>query len=221
MHIQVFYDNGDYETFDTPPMPYDNGAYTVENNYLRLSSVFFAPAAGDMKMSLERCFWSAVPENEEDNQKESKAWQVDYPSHLLEPRHLEGVLAIVVDGIVMAARCDGILRHWFDPEFVNPMAVGFDMEQMTGGWSWPETQSIGRTEGASFKPSPMAPNTNSEHTASSDLKVAEVEAINLYNDTDTNSTADGITVSADDHDSDLSSLEALYPGLNDEVVDTE
>lgn len=163
MHIQVIYDNGDYETFDTPALTFEEGRYAVENNFLQLNDMLFAPTGDAMSLMLERCYWTYDEDEDEDKEKEktvkdfSESFIAGHPAQLLTSEELEAVLAIIVDGICMVARCEGKLRSWLDPEFENPMLVGFDVEKMTGGWSFPETVSVSRREGVNFKPSPRQP----------------------------------------------------------------
>lgn len=150
MKVQVIYDNGNYETFDTPPMSFEEGRYTVENSFLKFAELLFARSEDEMCLPLERCYWTV--EDEDGSDDDVRGYQVDVPANILERNELTAILAIIVDGICMIARCEGKLRSWLDPEFENPMIVGFDVERMTGGWAWPKTMSVSRPEGANFKP---------------------------------------------------------------------
>lgn len=208
MNIRVIYDNGNYETFDVPSMPFDNGGYLVEGAYLRFTDMLAAPSEGEMRLTLERSYWS-VDRGEDDG---NGGYQVDVPTVLLDSGQLAGVLAIVVDGMVMVARCEGRLRHWLDPLFESPLNVGFDVERMTGGWRWPsETMSVSRPEGASFKiePTGLAPRNSAADDAAepnaASISLKSLDAV--LNDPG----ADAPSTSAEE----CAALEELYPGVND------
>lgn len=195
MNIRVVYDNGNYETFDIPPMPFDNGGYLVEGAYLRLTDMLAAPSEEEMRLTLERSYWS-VDRSEDDG---NGGYQVDVPTVLLDSGQLAGVLAIIVDGMVMVARCDGRLRHWLDPLFENPAETGFDVERMTGGWQWPsDTMSVSRPAGSAFKvePAGIAPRA---------AAVGDDAAPSALMPADAASGGAG----------ECAALEELYPGIND------
>lgn len=199
MHIQVFYDNGNYETFSTPSMPFEEGRYTVEDTFLQFTDLLKAPSQEEMALRLERCYWTV--EDEENKKKDSGGFRVDVPARLLNSSELQAVLAIVVDGMCMLARCDGILRSYLDPEFENPMLVGFDIEKMTGGAIWDKTMSIARPENMKI----MAARETSAQAEDNTGKATEAT---------NNSELNGA-------EEKLQALEELYPGVNedeDEVI---
>lgn len=207
MNIQIFYDNGNYETFSTPPMSFEEGRYTIENTFLQLTEMLNAKTEEDMRITLERCYWTV--EDGEGKEDFTEGYQVDVPARILKSSELAAVLAIVVDGICMIARCEGKLRSWLDPEFENPMVVGFDVERMTGGWNWPETMSVSRPEGVNFKPKVESKYENQipiatdgeETTPEPDTNTEEPE----FNPTEA--------------EEELLALEELYPGINEEDED--
>lgn len=210
MNIRVIYDNGNYETFDTTSMPFDNGGYLVENSYLRFNDMLAAPSEGEMRLTLERSYWS-VDRSEGDG---NGGYRVDVPTELLDAEALQGVLAIIVDGMCMVARCEGRLRHWLDPLFENPVSVGFDVERMTGGWQWPSnTMSVSRPEGGSFRmePTGLAPRTavdGSDASPSAHATADVAEGAEMV-------TIDAPSGSAEE----CAALEELYPGINDDDAD--
>lgn len=118
MRIQIYYDSGDYEAFETPGMPFSDpcseGECLLESSCIHLGD-FLDPGCAKPRIRLERCWWSG---------DEEAGRMFDKIIDVCGPEEAAGVLYVVVDGDVMLARVDGRLRHRMDPAFKNPMDEG-------------------------------------------------------------------------------------------------
>lgn len=94
MNIQVFYTDGNYETFTCPALDFRQG-YMIDNQRLILSDW------REKGIRIDRSFWPLPDED-----AEGDGYKICDPITIVEAKHLETISLVIVDGMVALKRDD-------------------------------------------------------------------------------------------------------------------
>lgn len=121
MNVQVFWENGNYDSFSGPPMVFGEG-YLIDNQQ------FVMEDFKDKGLRFERSFWATPDEDEE-----GEGFRVCDARLIVSPEELERVELVVVDGIAFLGRDEnGILVDIRHQESEASQSATVDEEQETG-----------------------------------------------------------------------------------------